>query len=1097
MRSFVVLSFLLAIILPGAAHAAAQGDGLYATYYDQNGQQRQYFTGNTVTRVDPTVDFDWGAGAPAPGIGTDDFSVRWTGEIEMPNWGGGNRQWVDFRTRTDDGVRVYIDGTLVIDNWTDHGPTQDVGAIRLRRGQRYPIVIEFYERGGGAVMEFEWDPPGIGGGYQIVPQAYLYSLRPPEIVSVLTGSSTTGVCGDLQVLEVTFDQPVDNNEAEDENNYVIPGGPNVASAALSADGLTVTLTLDAPLVEGQVHSLEVGNIESPAGTIISPNPAVTSFTPLAGIQQPGLVGTYYDQNGVPGAFFTGTETERVDSVIDFDWGTGAPSGTTAGADNFSVIWEGFIDVPANVYVEFTVFADDGALLYVDGVLLVNTNNDTSSGAQWGFAPGRHSIELQYAEVTGQADVELRWTICPDFSCFFGGPLIDETVPAANLFHCTDPYVLDHFGISVGAGTASTCAAQDVGISARNSSNFVLSGYIGDIAITTSSNHGDWSGDAVNPPQGTLANGTADDGAAAYSFSPADGGAIELDFLNVHADDLSITVTDAASGVVSASGTIAFRDNAFVITATDALGDEVVAGRAHAIEAAMWRRDPGTGNCSVASGYAGTKNLKTWITRDGADPGGAAPGGETLANRLPNAQPGASNLALDFTNGVASFDLVTDDVGKYVVHLLDDTRTFATGVDIGGMSNTLTTRPFALAFRNIGAGANPEGWLPGDAAFTGAGNDVGMQLAGVLWAGADDANNDGVPDGYGNGDPADNADLSDNAVTAAFAADGSVGIHAAVPAAGSINDMDFTAGDFAGGIANLAPLRYSEVGSVMLQADATSYLGSAGIDVTGVSPPIGRFTPAYYDVVVNAQGCGTFTYSGQPLASVTVTAYNAQGAITQNFSGASGYARDVVFSDAGGNGLGSFAPGEDRFAAGDFVAGVAMGIDAIRYEFTNRTTAPLALSLRGTDTDGASSAGHVEGVTEIRSGRAVLLDQAASTLTVAQQPLLTEYFLGGDWTTNTVDVCTAATLAVGDFSLSGPLAGATSVSAVTFAAGEGFVTLAPPGATNGGTVDVTGDVSDWLHFDWNGSGPEDPQGTVSFREVYEVEDGFIDRREIVP
>src|SRR5690606_32900196 len=144
---------------------------------------------------------------------------------------------------------------------------------------------------------------------------------------------------------------------------------------------------------------------------------------------------------------------------------------------------------------------------------------------------------------------------------------------ANLFHCTDPYVLDHFGISVAAGTASTCAAQDVGISARNSSNFVLSGYTGNIDINVSSNHGDWSGDATNPPQGTLANGIADDGAAAYGFSAVDGGAIELDFLNVHADDLSITVTDTASGVTSTSGVIAFRDNAFVIAPVDALGNE--------------------------------------------------------------------------------------------------------------------------------------------------------------------------------------------------------------------------------------------------------------------------------------------------------------------------------------------------------------------------------------------------------------------------------------------------------------------------------------------------------------------------------------------
>src|SRR5690606_34829125 len=129
---------------------------------------------------------------------------------------------------------------------------------------------------------------------------------------------------------------------------------------------------------------------------------------------------------------------------------------------------------------------------------------------------------------------------------------------------------------------------------------------------------------------------------------------------------------------------------------------------------------------------------------GADPGGTAPSIDngTSTSALPNAAPGAVNLALDFTSGVSTFDLATTDVGKYVVHLLDDTRTFATGVDIGGMTGSLTTRPFALDFRNVAAGATPNamGWAPGEPAFTGAGNDVNLQLAGVLWSGADDANN---------------------------------------------------------------------------------------------------------------------------------------------------------------------------------------------------------------------------------------------------------------------------------------------------------------------------------------------------------------------
>src|SRR4029079_8409559 len=54
----------------------ALGNGLAATYYDN-----MDFTGATVSRIDPTVNFNWGSGAPASGIGADTFWVRWTGQV--------------------------------------------------------------------------------------------------------------------------------------------------------------------------------------------------------------------------------------------------------------------------------------------------------------------------------------------------------------------------------------------------------------------------------------------------------------------------------------------------------------------------------------------------------------------------------------------------------------------------------------------------------------------------------------------------------------------------------------------------------------------------------------------------------------------------------------------------------------------------------------------------------------------------------------------------------------------------------------------------------------------------------------------------------
>src|ERR1700674_2071606 len=121
-------------------------DGLAATYFDNVD-----FTGTTITRRDPTVNFDWGVGAPDPAMGPDDFSVRWEGQV----WAGYSETYT-FYTVSDDGVRLWVNNQLLVDNWGDHGPTENSGTITLAAGQKYNIKIEYYEHGGGATMKLLW-----------------------------------------------------------------------------------------------------------------------------------------------------------------------------------------------------------------------------------------------------------------------------------------------------------------------------------------------------------------------------------------------------------------------------------------------------------------------------------------------------------------------------------------------------------------------------------------------------------------------------------------------------------------------------------------------------------------------------------------------------------------------------------------------------------------------------------------------------------------------------------------------------------------------------------------------------------------------------
>ena len=113
------------------------------------------FKGSPVlTRVDRTIDFDWAEDSPAKGIGNDNFSVRWSGKLIPPKTGK-----YDLRLLSDDGSRLYINNRLVVHNWGDHGAEMKKGVIDLVEGRKYDVRIEFYERGGGAVMKFGWVGP--------------------------------------------------------------------------------------------------------------------------------------------------------------------------------------------------------------------------------------------------------------------------------------------------------------------------------------------------------------------------------------------------------------------------------------------------------------------------------------------------------------------------------------------------------------------------------------------------------------------------------------------------------------------------------------------------------------------------------------------------------------------------------------------------------------------------------------------------------------------------------------------------------------------------------------------------------------------------
>jgi glucose/arabinose dehydrogenase len=100
---------------------------------------------------------DWGTEPPVPELEADHFSVRWTGRFSFP--AGIQR----FRASTDDGIRLYVDGNVVMDAWYNQGTTTYEALYELSAGE-HTVALEYYENDANAVARLEWEPAPCGDG---------------------------------------------------------------------------------------------------------------------------------------------------------------------------------------------------------------------------------------------------------------------------------------------------------------------------------------------------------------------------------------------------------------------------------------------------------------------------------------------------------------------------------------------------------------------------------------------------------------------------------------------------------------------------------------------------------------------------------------------------------------------------------------------------------------------------------------------------------------------------------------------------------------------------------------------------------------------
>lgn len=153
------------------AQAAGSGSGLTAQYFNESNFSKLAFA-----RVEPRIDFNWGEGSPDSMVDPNTFSIRFTGQIQTEA-----REYT-FYVASDEGARLWVDGVILVDDWSIPGFAEVSGRVNLSSG-KHDIRLDYFDNFGPASVALYWSYPGQTK--QIIPTASLFPKLGPVNVVVL------------------------------------------------------------------------------------------------------------------------------------------------------------------------------------------------------------------------------------------------------------------------------------------------------------------------------------------------------------------------------------------------------------------------------------------------------------------------------------------------------------------------------------------------------------------------------------------------------------------------------------------------------------------------------------------------------------------------------------------------------------------------------------------------------------------------------------------------------------------------------------------------------------------------------------------------
>ena len=145
MKRLLTIYFLL---LLGTIHSLSQS-GLKADYFDGT-EFNRYVATNYVDNIN----FYWNQRPPVPGINPHVCSIRYTGQLTSPKTGA-----YTFSARVDDGIRVWVDEVLIIDNWQLNDVGYSEGTVDMKAGTVYSLKIEYFNALNEAELRLLWKLP--------------------------------------------------------------------------------------------------------------------------------------------------------------------------------------------------------------------------------------------------------------------------------------------------------------------------------------------------------------------------------------------------------------------------------------------------------------------------------------------------------------------------------------------------------------------------------------------------------------------------------------------------------------------------------------------------------------------------------------------------------------------------------------------------------------------------------------------------------------------------------------------------------------------------------------------------------------------------